>query len=297
MKVNGFNPSINAEGLIARALSAGRFPHAVIIEGGSPEERLTLANKIAAALVCNSDAEIPCGECPHCFKAEKGLHPDISIYPPRKENGSKNELFSVKYIREIRENAYIMPNEAEKKVYILTEAQLMNEQAQNAFLKILEEPPAFVVFILLASTKNIFIETILSRAVTWSLGAASENNSNKIPQEKLNEIADNICRAVTTPLDLELVKAVGVFEKDQELLQAAVPVIEEMFASALRIKFGAGEENEPEAAQLLAQKLSRKSLLRLIECTTEISASLRRHANLNLTMARMCSLFRAAVTE
>ncbi len=297
MKVTGFDESIHAEMLISQALSSNRFPHSVIIEGGTPEERLNLANKIAEALVCSDENTIPCGECHHCIKASKGMHPDIAIYNPRTEKGHKEANFSVDYVREIREKAFIIPNEANRKITILAEAQKMNEQGQNAFLKMLEEPPKFANFILLTTTRNVFIDTILSRVVTWSIGESVESEKDEIPREKLVETASAIAVAITASNDFEIIKAAGVFDKDQKLLKATLPVLEEIFGAALTIKFGAENKSEFSCATKLAQKLTQNSLLKLIDCVGELNKALALHANLNLTIARLCSLFRAAVTE
>ncbi len=297
MKVTGFDGSIHAEMLISQALSANRFPHSVIIEGGTPEERLSLVNKIAEALVCSDENAIPCGVCHHCIKASKGIHPDITVYNPRTEKGHKEASFSVNYVREIRDSAFVIPNEANRKIIILAEAQKMNEQGQNAFLKMLEEPPKFANFILLTTTKNVFIDTILSRVVTWSIGESVESEKDEIPREKLVEAASAIAIAITASNDFEIIKAAGIFDKDQKLLKATLPVLEEIFGEALTIKFGAENEGEFNCSAKLAQKLTQNSLLKLIDCIGELNKALALPANLNLTIARLCSLFRAAVTE
>ena len=297
MKVTGFDTSIRTELLISQALSSNRFPHAVIIEGGSPEERLSLAKRIAEALVCTDENTIPCGKCHHCIKASRDMHPDIAIYNPRTEKGNKEASFSVNYVREIRDSAFVIPNEANRKIAILTETQKMNIQGQNAFLKMLEEPPEYANFILLTTTRNIFIDTILSRVVTWSIGESSESAKEEIPREKLVETASAISKAITASNDFEIIKAAAVFDKDQKLLKATLPVLEEIFGAALTIKFGAENKNEFNCADLLARKLTQNSLLKLIDCVGELNEALALHANLNLTIARLCSLFRAAVTE
>ncbi len=297
MKVNGFDTSSRVEGLICGALSLGRFPHAAIIEGGSLPDRLSLSKKIARALVCGSTEAIPCGECSHCRKSAYDMHPDILIYEPRKEKGHKDEAFSVDYIREIRDDAFIIPNEADKKVMILTQAELMNTQSQNAFLKILEEPPRYAVFILLCPTRSVFLSTILSRAAVYSCGEAISDEDEKIPKEKINEAAEAVALSVAAPNEFETVKAAGVFEKDQKLLKAALPVMAEIFAEALRIRYSVPGDTVYEASRTISSKLSRGTLLRLIDAVNELLSAMEMNANLNLTVARLCTLFRAATTE
>ena len=77
MKFASFRASPQACKQIAQLLDAGRFPHAVLIEGGSAQERKALARLIAQALVCTSPGEHPCGKCAACQKAAAQAHPDI----------------------------------------------------------------------------------------------------------------------------------------------------------------------------------------------------------------------------
>lgn len=145
---------------LADEIRGNRFPHAYILAGPDGSGKHTLAKNIAAALACKSGGAIPCGNCPDCRKILDGFSPDVLYI--RKEPEKKE--FTVNLIREIKESLYIAPNELEKRVYILEEAETMNQSAQNAFLKMLEEPPAYVVFLLLCSNTENLLETIKSRA-------------------------------------------------------------------------------------------------------------------------------------
>lgn len=132
--------------------------HAWLLHGGTAPEREALAFKIAAEAVCRGDNP-PCGKCESCLKAERGLHPDII----RIERAQDKASLYVAQIRALAEDAVISPNEALHKVYIIPEAEKLLPQAQNAFLKLLEEPPKGVIFILCASTIGSLLQTVLSR--------------------------------------------------------------------------------------------------------------------------------------
>ncbi len=295
MKVSGFDLSSPTENLIAKSLEAGRFPHAVLIEGGAPEKREELARKIARALVCESKSEVPCGTCAHCIKASHDMHPDILYFEPEKRS-RENRIYPVDTIRNIVGDSYVVPNEAQVKVYILSEAGEMGVQGQNAFLKTLEEPAPHAMFILLTSTKEVFLQTVLSRVTLFNIGE-DETLSHEITEES-REAAENIALAIYAPNEFEIIKAAGVFDKNQKLLQDTLPLLEEMFAEALRIKFGAGKGGEAdETAALLAEKLPRRALLELAESAEELIRSLSRSANLNLTILRLCTSFRTAAKE
>ncbi len=141
--------------------SSKDFPHAAIIEGENGEDRETLARLIASAVVCGRD-DAPCGACPDCKKSALGVHPDILWL------GMDQEL-KVDGVRGVRHDAGVRPNEAERKVFIIANADKMNVHAQNAMLKILEEPPSTVVFLLLCENRELMLPTVLSRCALYSL--------------------------------------------------------------------------------------------------------------------------------
>lgn len=147
---------------LATEIREGRFPHAYILAGKDGSGKMTFAMQIAAALACKDRHTLPCGECDSCKKILGGFSPDVLVI--RKEEDKKE--FSVGLIREIKSGIYIAPNELEKRVYIIEHAELMNASAQNAFLKMLEEPPHYAVFLLLCSDVASLLDTIKSRAPT-----------------------------------------------------------------------------------------------------------------------------------
>ena len=142
-----------------------RFSHAYIIEGAKGFGKHTLALQIAAALSCRDRDAIPCGHCADCEKIFGGYSPDVLYFA---KDTDKKE-FTIDKIRQIRDGLYIAPNELQKRVYIIEDAEAMNLAAQNAFLKILEEPPAYVVFLLLCSNTANLLETVKSRAPVLTL--------------------------------------------------------------------------------------------------------------------------------
>ena len=149
--------------------------HAHIISAPA-EEGYAAARALAKAILCGEprDGEA-CGVCDNCRKAEKGIHPDIiTVSRRRDESGAQKRELYVEQIRALVADAAILPNEAEKKVYIIQDAGRMNTTAQNALLKILEEPPYFVSFILVADNAGQLLETVRSRCVTHYLNASED---------------------------------------------------------------------------------------------------------------------------
>jgi len=151
-----------------RLAAAGRLSHAYLITGPKGSGRHELARALAQAMVCTGEAK-PCGVCPHCKKVLAGIHPDVTTVTFPEE---KNEIL-VDQIRALRTDAYVLPNEASRKVYLIDPAEGMNERAQNAFLKVLEEGPAYAAFLLIAQTAGDVLVTVASRCEEISLTPAA----------------------------------------------------------------------------------------------------------------------------
>lgn len=149
--------------------------HAYIIYSPNADEAYREAKRLAAAMVCRTGSGKACGQCRHCEKAQRDIHPDIiTVERLVDDEGKKRKEIVVGQIRQIVSDALILPNEAERKVFIIKEAAKMNDEAQNALLKILEEPPRFVSFILIAQSAGSLFETVRSRCMSISLTAETE---------------------------------------------------------------------------------------------------------------------------
>jgi len=140
------------------SLKEGHTQHAYIFEGDEGIGKKKAAALFSAALVCENPALAPCGECPACIGAKANTNPDIKYI-----NSGDKKSIGVEVMREIVADAYVRPFESKKKVYIIENGGLITEQAQNSFLKILEEPPEYTVFIILVSNLSMLLQTIISR--------------------------------------------------------------------------------------------------------------------------------------
>ena len=140
------------------------IPHAILIEGDKDTGRSTLAKYIATGAVC-ADINAPCGKCRNCSMSLSSNHPDIITISP--EEDKKN--ITVSQVRSLRSDAFIKSHMGGKKVIIISPAERMNEQAQNALLKILEEPPKNVIFILITENASMMLDTVISRSVLLSI--------------------------------------------------------------------------------------------------------------------------------
>lgn len=167
----GFESLLGNERLkdnLRSSISRGRISHFYLISGPEGSGKKTLARLLAAAILCQ-DTDQPCGRCPACRKVLGVGHPDfITIDDPEKKT------VPVDLVRQARSDVYIQPNEAERKIYLFPRAHDMAEPSQNALLKILEEPPAYGVFLLLTNNSEKLLPTIRSRCTQLRMTALSE---------------------------------------------------------------------------------------------------------------------------
>lgn len=187
---------------LQKRLSGRRIFHAYIVTGADGQDRMRAARLIANAAVCSGTGSAPCGVCRDCIKAAKGVHPDIDVLS-REEKAKEHTVDSV---RDLRARAGILPNEAEKAVHIIDDADLMNLQAQNAILKTLEEPPEHAVFVLLAENPLKLLPTVRSRCETVTLPP-------KIGGTDCPEAVGAIIKAYASGDDLALVRALAPVKK------------------------------------------------------------------------------------
>ena len=301
---------------ILQLIRTRTLPHAIILEGEKGVGKRTFARLIAAGLLCEQ-AQAPCLECSVCKNVLGANHPDVLYYETEKHT---KDNFKIDTVRAIRDIAYISPNQAAYKVFILAEADLMNSAAQNALLKILEEPPAYAVFILLCEKKSAFLETILSRCALYRLERVSDalafeavrsllsgpteeeihkaialagGNIGMVLESlrgdetlRANEKAIEIAGAVLSSYEFDLLKVLGELESSgaKALLYALAEPLKNVFRDAVAIRCG-GEAlirlNE-DTAQKLAAALTKKQLFALIEVCEELKRRIQRNMNQKL---------------
>ena len=144
---------------LIKSIQSEKNSHAYIFLGPEGLFKHTCADMAAAALVCENTGQAPCSSCSACKKAKAYTHPDIKYITPPKDR----KTIGVDTIREISEDASIKPFLTKNKVYII-EGDLLTEAAQNAFLKTLEEPPHYAVFIIICSDLQKLLQTVISRS-------------------------------------------------------------------------------------------------------------------------------------
>ena len=169
-------------GRMDRILSDGRIVHAYLFTGPAGSGKKALSSLFAQALICEGPGERPCGVCSTCRQFQTGNHPDVMWI--RRQEGRKNIL--IEQIRDMQEKMKVKPFQAGSRICFIESAQVMTEQAQNALLKTLEEPPSHSVFFLLADNTFSILPTIRSRCQMVRIGSLPREDVAGILTERLN---------------------------------------------------------------------------------------------------------------
>ncbi len=312
---------------LAVMINGQRLSHAILLQGEPGTGKRTLARLIAQAVLCQGKEPRPCGVCTSCYKAEKGIHPDII------ELGAeavKPMSFHIDAIRELRQGAFIAPNESEIKIYILHNAQNMTIQAQNALLKVLEEPPEYVMFILLCQNRSSLLETILSRCVSFTLEPPDEQTCARVlterkpglsqeqyqaaaveaegnvgralslldPEseegERANrawEAAQGLLKAIYSGDEFALLAAVSRYEKQKETFVQLLPCLKQMVKEASLKKYIAGHSGLASlpAVKEASSRLSALQSVKILGIIDVAVGRIRQNVNFNLVLASFCA--------
>lgn len=178
---------------IRNAVSENKVSHAYIMNGERGSGKKMLANLFATTLQCEKGGPDPCNECHSCKQAESGNHPDIIHVTHEKPN-----TISVEDIRtQVNNDILIKPYQGPYKIYIISEADLMTPQAQNALLKTIEEPPEYAVIFLLTENAQMLLPTITSRCVMLKLRNIKDTLIKKYLMEtmKVPDYKADMCAA------------------------------------------------------------------------------------------------------
>jgi DNA polymerase III subunit delta' len=144
--------------LLRRALASDRLAHAYLLTGPDGVGKMTVALDLAAVLLCRApQGEHPCGICPGCLKFRSGNHPDFQRIRP------DGAAIKIDQIRELKKALAFAPFESRQRIVLLEEVHAMRREASNSLLKVLEEPPADNLLLLVGDAAGSILDTIVSR--------------------------------------------------------------------------------------------------------------------------------------
>lgn len=183
----GFADILGNEHIIShfkKAIENNKISHVYIINGEKGMGKKTMAKAFAMTLLCEEKGTEPCMKCHSCIQALTDNNPDIITISP-----DKPTTLSIDHIRETLINDIdLKPYSYSHKVYIIKNAELMNSAAQNAILKTIEEPPEYVVIILLTDNAGSLLQTVLSRCVKLDMQPLKNNIVKKYLMENMKVV-------------------------------------------------------------------------------------------------------------
>lgn len=284
MNINGFDFDNNTRAQLEGLTRGGRLPHALLLESDDADKAAQAAVFLSMLAVCGGSGERPCGVCRHCRNAQSKAHADVLWMPllPKKRQ------YTVDQIRAMIRDASVLPNEADAKVYILEncdERLAGRQEPQNAFLKLAEEPPQNVYFILLCQSAQSLLPTILSRFTVVRLkgGAAADAADTAAAQAIVRGIADST--------EYPLLKACGALS-DKEHAAGILAALRLHLRDALVLLSGGKPLGDDAAARLLAGRLTRQKLTDMLGLCDAAGVRIKQNVNMPLLTTWLCGELR-----
>ena len=261
-----------------------RVPHAILVTGGDAQKRMELCEFLSMWAVCTGESK-PCKDCLQCAKVKGKNHVDMYFAKGK----GKTNVIPVEEIREITKDLAVAPNEAQKKIYVLEDAdKRMGIEALNAFLKTLEEPVQDTLFLLTAENVNALPETILSRCTTLSIETALT-----VP-ENIKALAKDIVMGIADVSEVSLLYATGALKTRQKVLEV-LPVVRLMLSDALSRSVGVSGVFDDELAAALCRKLTKNKIIMLIDITSEAINKTNRNVSPGLLTTWLCGEYRRII--
>ena len=242
---------------IRAAAARGALSHALLFTG--PGDRLAAARFAASAFQCvGPERDRPCGVCPACRKVREDIHPDVSAV-----RDEEHKFIAVDVVREVRRDAYIRPNEGERKVYLFPDCALLTEQDQNVLLKLVEEGPPYAAFVFCAENPAAVLQTLRSRCVELKL-------QPKAPQGREEDgEGEALCRCLLRRKRGSAAELAVRLEKkklSRENLSALLERSEALLSQALVLTYGGtAGDGDRALAEELGKRLTKTQLVRTIE--------------------------------
>jgi DNA polymerase-3 subunit delta' len=181
---------------LTRAVTSGRLAHAYLFAGPDGVGKKTAAQALASVLLCRMpDGLSPCGACPGCRKFLSGNHPDLLRVRPQ------GAAIKIDQIREMKKALTFSPFESRQRVVLIEDVHTMRREAGNSLLKVLEEPPADNLLILIGSTAGALLDTIVSRCQVIPFAPLPLELTASVIQRHRPELGREDCRVLAALAD------------------------------------------------------------------------------------------------
>lgn len=164
--------------ILRTALQRQRVPNSLLFCGPDGVGKTAMAMTLAKALNCKAGKDDACEECDSCKAIEAGRFPDVLGIAPEKD------VIKIEQMRFIKQMTYLKPFSGTRRVFIVEQAEKMNEESANSLLKVLEEPPSFTHIILVTSNPFLVLPTIRSRCQVLSFSTIGREEIERILAER-----------------------------------------------------------------------------------------------------------------
>ena len=306
-----------ATSLISSMIKSGRLSHAYIICGEKGVGKKTLALHMAEQILCEAQSGEPCGLCKSCRMLSHNAHPDFITVTPSGKSGN----YRADDLRPIISDANISPNEGERKIYFLPDIDRALPAAQNVLLKIVEEPPSHVIFIMTAESREKILPTVLSRALTLNIPEPTESECLEALTESgyerpaaeaavsvfggnigrckeylsddgakaLPEAFAKVSDALLRGDEYALLTALSPLDKDRDLCLGVLSALKDFLRDALAVKFGGklcslGKERAAE----LSKKLRQSAVEKMYDDISLAEIKINGNSQMSLTLCDLC---------
>ena len=196
----------NNKKILENTIINNKISHSYIFSGPEGVGKLLFAKEFAKAILCDNIENKPCNHCKACIEFENANHPDIYIID------EQDETIKTETMKNLTKDILEKPLENKKKIYIINNSENMTREAQNTLLKTLEEPPQYIVIILITANTNLMLNTIKSRCINIIF--------NKLTNEELKKyFKDNITEEVLNFSEGSISKALKIKENEDTYKQ------------------------------------------------------------------------------
>jgi DNA polymerase-3 subunit delta' len=288
---------------LERSIGGGRAAHAYLISGPAGIGKALLALRLAQALNCEGPGPGPCLACRSCRRIARGNHPDVRIAGMhtqalglKADEAARQKDLKIDTVRAWQSDITLKPFEGRQRVFIMHDAEKLNEAAANAMLKTLEEPPPYATLVLVANTSGDLMPTIVSRCQPLRLRLVPRAQIAQALRERYNLQSEDAAllaawSAGQVGWAFRMTSAPEELEQRQAQLDALVELTARGRSDGFRWaeerakEFRGGEQEQIFAALELWQSWWRDIMLIAAGCSEQIT-HIDRHDDLRKAAAR-----------
>lgn len=267
---------------LKKAIEKDRLPHALLFQGPAGCGQREAAAELAKTIFCENKKGLEsCDACTHCRQISQNTHPDFSFLEPEEDAHD----IKVEGIRKLIERASFKPFSANAKVFVIDQAERLNDIAQNAFLKTLEEPLGRTIFVLISSSPEGLLATIRSRVQTLHfIPVTAPQADGSEDGQLIREVLDYVVQYFSEPI-----KAPDLSRLSREELSRVLDRLMEYHRELLIFKQGAeeilgGQETSFEKEKV-SKQFSEEELEERIEWFAEVKEKINENLNVKLTLS------------